>query len=443
MLKGFPNQLNNLTKLSRALAVIARLEDTGGNARDDAIMGMALVRDGILGTGHTPQPIEEYLAKYQSQPSSKRPYQTTARGLREFFRYSGCLVEDAEANEAWLTPLGRQLATHTHGPLTVAEKAAWRVTIGSIRIGDPNRGYSHPYRVLLRLIERIPGLPTGMSPLAFEANDDSDAELDRIASLVDLGNEDVVRERIGGETLGNWDNAKKVLPGIGEQLSDILRNNGQLTLLTQPLGSTRTNPLQSAPYQSAHRLVSPTISPPHAPRPGRRGRSVTALQIARAGTGTPVASDETLTASPDPAVMAAAITIRAVRLTRHNNIVRMLAALLEAGGASLMEDPFDCLATKGHRSLMFEIKTLDGTQPDEIDRVRDALGQLLYYSSFSIPTGCPDPSLIALFELRPSDAHIDWLNRAGIMAAWIEDESIIAPQIVNDFVRTFLAELNS
>jgi len=443
VLKGFPNQLNNLAKLSRALAVIARLEDAGANVRDDAVLGEALVRDGVLGPRDNTESVEAYLIRYLAQPASNRPYQTSARGLREMFRYAGCLAEDPDANEAWLTPLGRQLATHTNDPPTPPEKAAWRVAVASIRIGDPGRRYSHPYRVLLRLIGRIPGLPASLSPLAFEANDDSDAELDRIAAIAALGDEDVIRERIGGETASNWDNAKKVLPGIAAQLDDISRADGQLTLLAQSPGPAVADPLPPPPIQpdGVEPPPVPSVMPPRPmPRPGRRGRAVTAGQIARAGGGTPAASDESPPAPPDPAAAAAANAARAVRLTRHNKIVRMLARALEAGGASLMEDPFDCLATKEGRALLFEVKTLDGTQPDEIERVRDALGQLLYYSAFNLPAGCPRPSLIALFESQPTDAHFDWLGRVGILVAWTDGESLVIPEATKEAMNSFLVE---
>lgn len=445
MLKGFPNQLNNLAKLSRALAVMARLEDAGANVRDDAVLGEALVRDGVLGPRDHSESVDSYIARYRAQPPSTRPYQTSARGLREMFRYAGCLVEDSDTNETWLTPLGRQLATHTNDPPSPPEKAAWRVAVASIRIGDPTRGYSHPYRVLLRLLGRRSGLPATLSPLMFEANDDSDAELDRITALADVRDEEVIRTTIGGETASNWDNAKKVLPGIGEQLGDISRNDGQLTLLVHPRGPATTDPLLPPPVPQGGIQPPPTqpaMPAIPAPRPGRRGRVVTAGQIARAGTGTPAASDENPPAPPDPAAAAAANAARAVRLTRHNKIVRMLAKALEAAGATLMEDPFDCLATKDGAAVLFEVKTLDGTASDEIDRVRDALGQLLYYSTFNLPAVCPRPTLVALLEFRPTDAHIDWLGSAGILVAWTDGESLVLPNATKEVLQPFFVEPN-
>lgn len=120
----------------------------------------------------------------------------------------------------------------------------------------------------------------------------------------------------------------------------------------------------------------------------------------------------------------------------------MLAKALEAAGAGLMEDPFDCLATKDGIAALFEIKTLDGTASDEIDRVRDALGQLLYYSTFNLPAGCPRPALVALLESRPTDAHVDWLGRVGIIVAWTDGEALVLPDATKDVLKAFLVEPN-
>ncbi len=416
-----------------------QLEQQNENLRDDAVLGEALVRARVIGTGHLEQPIETYLQRYASKPPSLRPYHTTARGLREFFRYAGCLVEDADTQKAWITPLGAQLAANANDPHSLSALMAWRVAIASIRIGNSQRGYSHPYRVLLRLVEARPGISSKMSPLAFEANDDSDSELVRIAQLSDLQSEDAVRDAIGGETQANWDNAKKVLPGIAEQLGDLERLHGILVLrnsemqLRESINDSQTL-LPDIPDEE-YRFERQTGTL------GRRGRQVSASSIARAGLTPRSVVADLNSFQVDPVTAAAAITIRAIRLTRHNEMVRSLARLLQDKGAQLWEDPFDCLAMINGRAAMFEVKTLDGTAADEMKRVRDALAQILYYRSFNLPQAIPTPRLTVVFGARPSEDHAGWLLQSGIYAAWMNEDQIVFSRPAFDIDTMFAVDI--
>jgi hypothetical protein len=80
--------------------------------------------------------------------------------------------------------------------------------------------------------------------------------------------------------------------------------------------------------------------------------------------------------------MRAAIKSRGERLKRHNTIVRKLSAMVTDAGATLYEDPFDILALLDAVGILVEAKTLDGSEADERDRVRESLSQLLYYEVF-------------------------------------------------------------
>ena len=403
------------------------LESNQQSLRDDAILGEALVRAGVLGTGHNPQPVEQYLSRYKVEPASKRPYQTSARGLREFFRYAGCLVEEQDLDDAWLTPLGKLLAIQSERVFNEADVASWRVAVASIRIGSATRGYSHPYRVLLRLIEARPGLPAKLSPLAFEADDDSDSELERIAALSDLKEESRIRDAIGGETEANWNNAKKVLPAIGEQLGDISRDGG---VLLRRSAESEPSPRNSMPMPNL--LERPEVPDSVASvrdrrdmQSPRRGRRVSVTQIARAGQYSRDSQYFLRTLRHDPVAAAEAMTTRAVRLTRHNEIVRRLAKLLQLKGAALWEDPFDCVAKLNGRAVLFEVKTLDGSLADEIERVRDAMGQVRYYRFFNMPVECVSPTMVAVFESKPTDQHVEWLSDAGVETAWFSDTTLV------------------
>ena len=122
----------------------------------------------------------------------------------------------------------------------------------------------------------------------------------------------------------------------------------------------------------------------------------------------------------DPEALKAQKAKTRKRLKRHNIIVQRLAKELEAEGAELFENPFDCLACFHDEGLLVEVKSLDGTEMDEKARVRDALAQLLYYESFVTRPLIKKRAVrkVACFEKKISDAHIDWLQASDIYVIW-------------------------
>ena len=109
---------------------------------------------------------------------------------------------------------------------------------------------------------------------------------------------------------------------------------------------------------------------------------------------------DTEATAPSPAELAARNARLADRLRRHNLLVQRVAQICEGQGGSLFEDPYDCLSDFPNVRLLMEVKTLDGTDPDEVHRVRETLAQLLYYESFA--TNPPENGAplikIAVFE---------------------------------------------
>jgi len=91
-MKGFPNQVADLGKLATAMQCIVRLVDAGKQAKDDGVFGKELVRAGVAGAGHSPQPVEEYIRSQLRKKPSDQSFRTTARGLRELFRFSDSLT---------------------------------------------------------------------------------------------------------------------------------------------------------------------------------------------------------------------------------------------------------------------------------------------------------------------------------------------------------------
>jgi hypothetical protein len=271
--------------------------------------------------------------------------------------------------------------------------------------GDGER--SHPYQVLLRLVAKKPGITRAKCALALEAKNDSDSELDRIVKLADL-EEDEIRKEIG-ETESNWDNAKKILPRFAEELGDVRKSHGEFFVSDAP-GQIGL-PGEWLPSQKTKAGL----------RRPRSSSAVTSETIARIRTPEQWdESEELLGYEVDPEALKARKAKLRSRLMRHNAMVQKLAKCLQSEGAELYENPFDCLACFPTEGVLAEVKSLDGTEKDEIARVRDALGQLLYYESFVTQPLVKGKVLkkVACFESKISDQHLAWLQENDIQVVW-------------------------
>ncbi len=436
-MKGFPNQVADLNKLATGMQALVRVLDGGQDAANDGVLGAELVRAGVAGTGHAPMPIDAYLELQRSKSTSNQSFRTTARGLRELYRLFG-FIDDSGARVI-VTPTGRQAAHFAGAALGPEQIEFWRRVIRNVAHGGGQTEESHPYQVLLRLVGRMPGITRAKCALALEARNDTAAELDRIAALADY-DEDVIRARIG-VSQSNWDNAKKVLPSLAEQLGDVavvVRDRVKTYRLADAPGK--------ADVPDGPGSAPPFARPPTAtPRAPRSSRSVTPETIGRAGTAD--RSDEVAPPPPsaDPAAAAAAIRLRQDRLRRHNLLVQALARRLAACGARLHEDPFDILALIDSIGILVEVKSLDGTDDDERLRVRDALSQLLYYEAFAAAPIVRKDAIrkIACFERPISEDHRVWLNtEAEIGVIWATENGGFAwDNLAAGILRPYLEQL--
>jgi len=405
-MKGFPNQVSDLAKIATGMQVAAVLSASGEDFGDDGIYGPELVRAGVAGTGHRPQPIEAYIRAQRRLPVGGQSMRTTARGLRELYRYLG--LTQGAGRFPHITPLGHQAAGFAGKPFDEGQIAFWRGVVNNLTLGDED-ALSHPYQLMLRLIARRPGISRAKCALALEAQDDSPDELDRITSLADLSEVQIIRRlRVSNS---NWNNAKKVLPRFAEQLGDVIKSGGNFVLADRPGAAPARRRQAPRPEAAVHEGQGAYRAP-------RSSRSVTPETIGNAGLAE--RNEPPIPPETDPADVAAAIMTRADRLRRHNLIVRAFGARLAQGNGQLFEDPFDILALFAGDALLVEVKSLDGSVPDERHRVRDALAQLLYYEAFVTKPVAGQAAVhkIACFELKPSDEHIAWLNAQGISVAW-------------------------
>lgn len=414
-MKGFPNQVAELTKVSAAIRTAADLVDRGADPKDDGVFGEALVHAGVAGTGHKSKNVDEYLREQRKKPISNQSFRTTARGLRELFRLFN-LVDDS-GSRFKLTNLGLQAADFAGVDLSNEQTEFWRSVIRDM-VHHGEGDSSHPYQVLLRLVARRPHISRAKCALALEARNDSPDELDRIVKLSDL-NEEAILAQIG-VTESNWNNAKKVLPKIAEQLGDVIRSPERTYTLAAAPGESEVKPEQADSIKQGVR-----DQPADTKKISRGSREVTAETIAIAGT---IRDFSGYDASPSHADTQEGIQQRLERLQRHNILVRVVAKRLSQAGAKLYEDPFDVLAVfEKAGGIVIEVKTLDGSDADERDRVREALAQLLYYEAFAIGSVATDVQIfkVAFFETPINDAHREWLNSVSIGTLWLDNDSRI------------------
>ena len=425
------------------MGTLVNLVDARARARDDGVFGEALVRAGVAGTGHTPRDIEQYIREQRAKAASDQSFRTTARGLRELYRLLRFINDTDRDAPVEVTALGRQAAAFAGRPLGNEQLRFWRRAILDLRHtggGD----VSHPYQVLLRLVARKPGITRAKCALALEARNDSPEELDRIVALADLP-EDQIRARIG-VTKSNWDNAKKVLPRFAEQLGDVIKTGENYRLADAPgrADAGEAEPARGR-VEPAHRAVPARAE---AVAGDRREGGVRAPRTSRAVTiGRAATADDwdevQIPPDLDPVAAAEAARLRRERLRRHNLIVQELARRLTAAGARLFEDPFDVLALVDATGILSEVKTLDGTEADERDRVQEALAQLLYYEGFVTQPVVGEAPIrkIACFERATSEPHRQWLNRQGIGVIWKERDGFGLDALARDFLGRIVEQL--
>ncbi len=402
-MKGFPNQLANITKIRDALDVLARAIGRGVDVADDDTLGEALLDAGVLGAGHGGhQSVAAYLRDQRSKPRSRRSHETSARGFREFLTKLGAIHHTATGLA--LRPLAQQLIAAD--PNIAAGALVWHRALMALEHTDP-QGTSHPYAVLIRLVTKLGALPKHLTPLALEARNDSAAELNRVAGYAKASSEAAARRAVGVSP-ATWANARKVIPPLALSVHALVDSGGVLTLGPNAL------PAGAAPPRPA--LPAPVV-------PRTLGRAVRVDTIGRQPT--PGAGGEFGNVA-DPAVTQA---LREARTTEHQQVVQALAGFIEQRHtlSMLREDPMDLLATVRGVTLLAEVKTLDGTFNDEVAQVRASLAQLYYYRCFNVP----DPvggavALLAVFSRRLSAVdHERFLAAVNVAVVWRTDATFL------------------
>jgi hypothetical protein len=138
-------------------------------------------------------------------------------------------------------------------------------------------------------------------------------------------------------------------------------------------------------------------------------------------------------ATLDPADRQRALDILHERTREHDLIVKKVCEQIYDGIRGLRFDKFsfDLLAERGRHAILHEIKTIKTRdRADEKRQVMRALGQLLYYEHFDVPTELKNQDAkvhkIAVFQRRLFDPeHIRFLHRSGIGVLWMNSRGEI------------------
>lgn len=391
-MKNFPHQFNNLEKLFDALAVARKLIIKQTPLTDENY-GEQLTREGIYTYRNKALSIDEFLAREQEKRASNRGYLTVSRDTRRLLELLGFIIVFHDKN-AKLSPASNQLL------LAKSEnerREIWKNALWQLGLEGTDGEISHPYRILLKLVNTFHGIDTPKLMLALEAENDSEEEFERISNLAKKPIVQIIADT--GTTESMAANAVKILPSIAEQLGDIERINNR----AYPIGRLVITEDEITTEEQPSRKTKVTY------------RETDLENIAKYPNLNIVTS-----VSID---LAEAIRIRQRRLAEHQEIVRLLAELNARHGLKLFEGKFDCLATKGDTALLYEVKTILPTASDEEKQTVKGVGQLKYYK-FSIvhrEMGYSKIKEVLVFSSKPSNVIIDFCSAENILVVWRTD----------------------
>ncbi|WP_099365747.1 hypothetical protein [Sphingobacterium sp. 1.A.4] len=396
-MKNFPHQFNDLDKLFNALSSIKQLIDEEIALKDENF-GEILTRNGIYTYREKHLTVDEFLALEEEKPKSNRGYLTVARDIRRLFQLLGFLTV-YENKSGVLSPQAIQLLSSQSVGI---KRELWKNSFLQLGLEGNDGEISHPYRILLKLVQDKSGIETKKLMLSLEAENDSPEEYDRIIHLSELTFQEILAVTGTSEAMAK--NAVKILPGIAEQLGDITRKGNN----SYPIGKviiTEDEVLTIIPEETINEDGIPYS----------QYRSVTSDTIAV----DPIFNIIS-TVSID---YTESIRIRQQRLAEHQEIVRRLGVFCEQKGFELYEGKFDCLSTLDETALVFEIKTILNSISDQEKQTIKGVGQLKYYK-FSIVNrqmGYENINEFIVYSQRPLSSLIEFCTMENIRVIWLEE----------------------
>ncbi|MEX1002391.1 MAG: hypothetical protein WDZ35_09785 [Crocinitomicaceae bacterium] len=396
-MKNFPHQFNDLNKLFGALLTVKQLIDEEMALKDENF-GELLTRNQIYTYRDKTLSIDEFLALEEEKPKASRGYLTVARDIRRLFQLLGFLtVYDDKSGS--LSPQAIQLLA---SPNEEIKRELWKNSFLQLGLEGTDGEISHPYRILLKLVQDKPGIDTIKLMLALEAENDSIEEYERIIALSELTLDEILESTGTSESMAK--NAVKILPGIAEQLGDISRRGNNAypigrIVITEDEISTEIPPETINSDGVLYSQYRPVTSDTIAVDPIFNTISSVSIDYTES------------------------IRIRQQRLSEHQEIVRQLGLYCEERGFELYEGKFDCLSTLESTALVFEIKTILNSMSDQEKQTIKGVGQLKYYK-FSIVNRqmeYEDIKEFLVYSQKPQVSLIEFCTIENIKVIWLQD----------------------
>lgn len=393
-MKNFPHQFNDLEKLFQALQAVRQLISENRPLTDDNF-GVYLTRRGIYTYRNRSLSIEEYLSSEQHKPPFNRGYLTVARDIRRLFELLGFITVFPDKT-AQLTPVGNELLT---AQSSNRRTELWKNAFMQLSLEGIDGEISHPYRILLRLVNLFPGIETPKLMLALVAKNDSEEEFERIRELASRPITEIIRITNTSDSMAA--NAVKILPGVAEQLNDIRREHNRAYSIAQII-ITEDEITTQEPQEPLGRIIPTT--------PFRRTSADDIARYPNLNAVTSISVD-----------YSEAIRIRQRRIVEHQEIVRLIASVNQRLGFDIFEGHFDCLAVKDNCALLYEVKTITSNSADEERQTIKGVGQLKFYK-YSILNnhGYTQINEFLIFSRKPSTGIIEFCRNESITVVWRE-----------------------
>lgn len=398
-MKNFPHQINQLPRLNDALGVFVALIDGARDVDDDGVVGDALARARVYTFRNTSgRSVETLLrAEHRKDPDSQGT-RTSARELRRFFRMLGFITRDD--NDVWHAETSARTLLSLTKPVDRPQMhELWRRSLLDLALKDDS-GTSHPYRILLRLVANLPGMPKPYSGLGLEAKDDSAGEFARITAIASRANPIKTMDELAGKHMAR--NSIKILPSLAEQLGDIVDVKGRLTITSRVADVL----FDVRPADNPEDAVRSLARRPFVPR--RRQIGGSRRGAARSGVST---------RRYDPDLIGARFDAHEDCLDRFSQKFPRKLEQLQA--------VYDLLIVGRNKALLLvEAKTI---RNDERSQVRIGLGQLYYYEHFDVEPLYPKQKIYRLLLTdRPVSADLcDFLTRCKVGVAWVTDRGMV------------------
>lgn len=370
-MKNYPNQASSFARIRATLALIKELRDAGQDPSSSEVLGYACARRGIYTFRRlhfptaTEAEVEARIADMKRKTADQQGPLTFARELRRTLRDLGWI----DAN-AYVTSEGDALLASSPGG--VVEQGLLVEGLLKIVVADKNGNHPHhPVPVLLKLLAERPSHHRDGLELAFEPNDDSDGEFQRVRALYALPRD----QRIAaiGTTPSQRANAVKILPTLCVTAGLVVEDGDGFFSLSQDGWQLLGQP--AAPGTGA--ALRTAIA--------KRGRRTTVGKLVNAST---IAKRRNVNPPRwlTPEEQARAAERLKERTNAHQELVGRAARLLGDDRGELFEDEFsyDMLWVPRDAAIpahLFEMKTITGDADAHL-RVRTAVGQLSYYEYF-------------------------------------------------------------